>query len=117
MPLTIDITGQHITVTRPPRQQYEFQSVEDRQDGKPRKPRTDRATGQPLYAVELFIPGIGRPVLVNVPGEPAGLEPGQPAIVTGLSLNHWQMQRGNATREGVTYRADRIEPAAVRKAS
>jgi hypothetical protein len=115
MPLTIDITAETFVVTKLAREQYEFQSAEDRQAGRARKPKLDRDTGLQLWTVELFITGVGRSVPVQIVGEPAGLVLGQPVAVTGLTVNHWQMQRGSNTREGVTYRAERIEPFTVRK--
>jgi hypothetical protein len=108
VPLPIDTTNQTFNVTQYPRQIFEFQSPEDRAAGKPRQPKIDRQTGQPLYAVQMFISGIGRVVEVRVAGEPKGLGPGMPARVTGLSVNHWQMERGGRVREGVTYRAEQI---------
>jgi hypothetical protein len=104
VPLPIDISEQTFNVTQYPRPLYEFQSPEDRAAGRARQPKIDRQTNQPLYAVQMFISGIGRVVEVRVAGEPKGLAPGMPAKVTGLTINHWQMERAGRVREGVTYR-------------
>jgi hypothetical protein len=106
--LPIDTTGQTFNVTQYPRPLYEFQAPEDRAAGKPRQAKVDRQTNQPLYAVQMFISGIGRVVEVRIPGEPKGLTPGMPVTVAGLTVNHWQMERGGRLREGVTYRAEQV---------
>jgi hypothetical protein len=109
--LPIDITEQTFNVTQYPRPLYEFQAPEDRDAGKPRQPKIDRQTSQPLYTVQMFISGIGRVVEVRIPGEPKGLTPGMAVKVAGLTVNHWQMERGGRVREGVTYRAEQVTPS------
>ncbi len=75
--------------------------------------RTDRDSGQPLYLVGVLVKVSGERrayVLdVQVPGEPSGLEEGEPVTVSDLEAAPWERDG----RSGVTYRATSIVPTPV----
>ena len=104
MPLLVDTNAVTFHVTGNPRPVRQFQSDEA---------RIDKATGQPLWSVPMFVSGVGRIVDIKVPGEPKGVARDVPVRVIGLAVNHWRMEaKGQTTaREGIAYRAERIEPA------
>ena len=85
-------------------------------DFQTKQPRADE-NGEPLYVIQLLAMGDGSADLlaVKVPGVPsAGVRQGVPVKVTGLVAQPWTM----ADRSGVSFRAQRIEPAmAAAKAS
>jgi hypothetical protein len=106
MPLRIDTSDVTFHVTGNPRPVRQFQSDEA---------RIDKATGQPLWSVPMFVSGVGRIVDVKVPGEPKGVVRDVPVRVSGFTVNHWRMEpKGQDAREGMAYRAERIEPAAAK---
>jgi hypothetical protein len=106
MPLYINLSHETVHVTGDPRPVTEYQT----DPTQPRKPRIDRATGQPVWSVPMFISGVGRVVDVKVAGEPVGVARDVPVRIAGLTVNHWRMDRNGQTREGIAYRAERIEP-------
>jgi hypothetical protein len=73
-----------------------------------RQPKADR-NGQPIYAVRLFADQLGAVITVKVAGEPAGISRGSHVEVTGLHAITWELNG----RNGLAFRAERIEPAAV----
>jgi hypothetical protein len=78
------------------------------------EPRTDKATGLPLYEVRLSVSSehLDETITVRLAGEPADVRRYMPVKVTGLTVQPWQLKNG---KSGISFRAERIEPAAVRK--
>lgn len=70
--------------------------------------RVDRETGKTVYQVGLcLMAGTSADVVaVNVPGEPAGIQPGVPVQVRDLTATPWE----NDGRHGVAFRAAEIKP-------
>ena len=85
-------------------------------DFETRRPKADE-NGEPLYTVQLLVMGEDSADLIAVkaPGVPAaGIRQGAPVKVAGLVAQPWTM----ADRSGVSFRAQRVEPAmAAAKAS
>jgi hypothetical protein len=85
-------------------------------DFQSKQPRADE-NGEPLYVIQLLAMGDGSAdlIAVKVPGVPsAAIRQGAPVKVTGLVAQPWTM----AERSGVSFRAQRVEPAmAAAKAS
>ncbi len=105
--LKIDTSNVRFEVTGYPRPATDY-NPETRE----RTPKVDKRSGQPIWLVPMFISGVRRTVDVRVLGEPGGIQPDVPIKVTGLTLNHWRMERnGQPPREGVAYWAERIEAA------
>ena len=78
-------------------------------DFETKRPRADE-NGEPLYTVQLLVMGEDSAdlIAVKVPGLPsAAIRQGHPVKVTGLVAQPWTM----ADRSGVSFRAQRIEPA------
>jgi len=78
-------------------------------DFETRRPKADE-NGEPLYVVQLLVMGEDSAdlIAVKVPGLPsAAIRQGHPVKVTGLVAQPWTM----ADRSGVSFRAQRIEPA------
>src|SRR4029450_9315834 len=78
-------------------------------DFETKRPRADE-NGEPLYVIQLLAMGEDSAdlIAVKVPGVPsAGLRQGAPVKVTGLVAQPWTM----ADRSGVSFRAQRVEPA------
>lgn len=73
-------------------------------------PKSDPASGAPLYSVPVILLAATGPevILVKVAGQPAGLVVGQPLTVSGLVATTWAM----GDRSGVAFRATSIEAAA-----
>lgn len=108
MKLRIDTTGVAFLCTRIPEQRTNFDTG---------APRTDKATGQVLWQVQLIaLDATGGEVLaVTVVGEPK-VTVGQPVAVAGLVALPWS-QDG---RSGIAYRAETItaaDPGATVKTS
>ena len=72
--------------------------------------RTDKATDQPLWGLDLVALG-GRDGAevwhVRMAGEPKGISMGQPVNVQGLTAMTWEIDG----RHGVSFRVDGLEPA------
>lgn len=101
MRLPIDATTITFLAVGEPEQMTEHESD---------KPRLDK-DGQPLFVVRLVAlsEGQGEVIAVRVAGTaPKGLTQGTAVRCVGLTATPWSM----ADRAGVTYRAERIEPAA-----
>jgi hypothetical protein len=85
-------------------------------DFQTKQPRADE-NGEPLYVIQLLAMGDGSAdlIAVKVPGVPApAIRQGAPVKVSGLVAQPWTM----ADRSGVSFRAQRVEPAmAAAKAS
>ena len=80
-----------------------------------KQPRADE-NGEPLYVVQLIALAEGEAEIlaVKVAGLPSGIRQGHPVKVSGLVAQPWTM----ADRSGVSFRAQRVEPAmAAAKAS
>jgi hypothetical protein len=106
--LKIDTSNVRFEVTGYPRPATDYNP-----DTRERTPKIDKRSGQPVWLVPMFISGVRRTVDVRVLGEPENVLPDVPVKVTGLTVNHWRMERANqAAREGVAYWAERIEAAA-----
>jgi hypothetical protein len=72
--------------------------------------RTDKATGQALWGLDLVALGgkDGAEVWhVRIAGEPKGISTGQPVKVEGLSAQTWEIDG----RHGISFRVDRLEAA------
>jgi len=78
-------------------------------DFETKRPKLDPETGLPLFNVQLVALAEGGAEIIGVklPGEPAGLAQGVPVNVLGLVATPWAM----GDRNGVAFRATRIEPA------
>jgi hypothetical protein len=96
MKLRINTTGVSFTCTRAPEPRTSFESGQ---------PRIDKATGLPLWLVQVMaLDSDGGDVIsVTVAGEPK-ITVGQQIVVSGLVAVPWS-QDG---RSGVAYRADAI---------
>lgn len=79
-------------------------------DFESKQQKTDE-NGAPLYAVAVMVLGERQPEIfsVKLAGQPAAVAPGQAAKVTGLIATPWAM----GERSGVSFRANKIEPAAA----
>jgi hypothetical protein len=100
MKLRIDTTGVSFTCTRAPEQRVSFDTG---------RPRIDKATGVPLWLVQVMAldESGGDVISVTVAGEPQ-VSAGRAVTVTGLVALPWS-QDG---RSGIAYRADAItQPA------
>jgi hypothetical protein len=72
--------------------------------------RTDKATGEPLWGLDLVALGgdDGAEVWpVRIAGEPKGISTGQPLRVEGLIAATWEIDG----RHGISFRARRLEAA------
>jgi hypothetical protein len=77
-------------------------------DYETKRPKVDRESGEPLYAVQVIAMQDGESdITVKVPGLPPTLPQGTPVRVVDLVANPWS----NNGRSGVAFRAVRIEPA------
>jgi hypothetical protein len=96
MRLLINTTGVSFTCTRLPEQRMNFDTGQ---------PRIDKATGRPLWQVQVMAldESGGDVIAVTVAGEPT-VSPGRPVTITGLVALPWS-QDG---RSGIAYRADAI---------
>lgn len=67
--------------------------------------------GEPLFSVQLvaLADGGAEILTVKVAGEPKGLHQGVPVKVTGLVATTWTM----GDRNGIAFKATRIEPASA----
>jgi hypothetical protein len=100
MELHINTTGVSFTCTRAPEQRVSFDTGQ---------PRVDKATGLPLWLVQVMAldESGGDVISVTVAGEPK-VSAGGAVTVTGLVALPWS-QDG---RSGIAYRADAITPSA-----
>jgi hypothetical protein len=100
MKLRIDTTGVSFTCTRAPEQRLNFDTG---------RPRIDKATGVPLWLVQVMAldESGGDVISVTVAGEPQ-VSAGRAVTVTGLVALPWS-QDG---RSGVAYRAEAITQTA-----
>jgi hypothetical protein len=98
--LKIDTAGVSFTCTRVPEQRVSFDTGQ---------PRVDKATGLPLWLVQVMAldESGGDVISVTVAGEPK-VSAGGAVTVTGLVALPWS-QDG---RSGIAYRADAITPSA-----
>lgn len=73
-----------------------------------KEPRRDQS-GAPIFNVPIFASGSGitESINVKVTGEPKGLAAFTPVKITNLVALTWEMNG----QHGVSFRADRIEPA------
>ena len=96
MRLLINTTAVSFTCTRVPEQRVNFDTGQ---------PRVDRATGLPLWQVQVMAldESGGDVISVTVAGEPK-VSTGRPVTITGLVALPWS-QDG---RSGIAYRADAI---------
>ena len=96
MKLRIDTTGVSFTCTRAPEQRVNFDTG---------RPRVDKATGVPLWLVQVMAldESGGDVISVTVVGEPQ-VSAGRAVTVTGLVALPWS-QDG---RSGIAYRAEAI---------
>jgi hypothetical protein len=72
--------------------------------------RSDKATGDPLWGLDLVALGgkDGAEVWsVRIAGEPKGISTGQPLRVEGLTAQTWEIDG----RHGISFRAERLEAA------
>jgi hypothetical protein len=72
--------------------------------------RTDKATNEPLWGLDLVALGgeDGAEVWhVRIAGEPKGISTGQPLRVEGLTALTWEMEG----RHGISFRVRRLEAA------
>lgn len=99
MRLKLDTSATRFSVTRAAEPRLNFETG---------SPKTDPATGLPLYAVQvLALDDTGGEVLtVTVTGDPK-LTVTQPVSVSGLVAIPWSQ----GDRNGVAFRADAITPA------
>lgn len=99
MKLSIDTTGVSFICTRAPEPRIAFDSGQ---------PKIDRATGQPLWQVQVMALDAsgGEVIAVTVAGEPHATV-GQPVQVSGLVALPWSQD----ARSGVAFRADSITAA------
>jgi hypothetical protein len=97
--LKIDTAGVSFTCTRAPEQRVNFDTGQ---------PRVDKATGLPLWLVQVMAldESGGDVIAVTVAGEPK-VSTGRGVTVTGLVALPWS-QDG---RSGIAYRADAITPS------
>ncbi len=100
MKLKIDTTGVSFTCTRAPEQRVNFDTGQ---------PRVDKATGLPLWLVQVMAldQSGGDVIAVTVAGEPK-VSTGRAVTVTELVALPWS-QDG---RSGIAYRADAITEGA-----
>ncbi|MBV8178785.1 MAG: hypothetical protein JO045_08225 [Mycobacterium sp.] len=100
MKLLINTTGVSFTCTRAPEQRVNFDTGQ---------PRMDKATGLPLWLVQVMAldESGGDVISVTVAGEPK-VSAGGAVTVTGLVALPWS-QNG---RSGIAYRADAISQSA-----
>src|ERR1700692_3937748 len=100
MKLLINTTGVSFTCTRAPEQRVSFDTGQ---------PRVDKATGLPLWLVQVMAldESGGDVIAVTVAGEPK-VSTGRAITVTGLVALPWS-QDG---RSGIAYRADAITEGA-----
>lgn len=100
MKLKIDTTSVTFTCTRAPEPRTNFDTGQ---------PRVDKATGMPLWQVQVMaLDESGGDVIgVTVAGEPK-VSAGRAVSITGLVAVPWS-QDG---RSGIAYRADTITPTA-----
>ncbi|HTY30589.1 hypothetical protein [Mycobacterium sp.] len=100
MKLKINTNGVSFTCTRTPEQRVNFDTGQ---------PRIDKATGQPLWQVQVMAldESGGDVIAVSVAGEP-NVSAGRPVTITGLVALPWS-QDG---RSGIAYRADAITQTA-----
>jgi len=105
MRLKLDTTATRFSVTRAAEPRLNFETA---------SPKTDSATGLPLYAVQLLaLDDSGGEVLtVTVAGDPK-LTVAQPVSVSGLVAIPWSQ----GDRNGVAFRADAITPATAAAAT
>lgn len=98
MKLNIDTTNVTFTCTRAPEPRTNFETGQ---------PRVDKATGMPLWQVQVMAldESGGDVIAVTVAGEPK-VAAGRAVTITGLVALPWS-QDG---RSGVAYRADEITP-------
>jgi hypothetical protein len=96
MKLKIDTTGVSFTCTRVPEPRANFETGQ---------PRIDKATGLPLWQVQVMAldESGGDVIAVTVAGEPK-VTPGRAVTITDLVALPWS-QDG---RSGIAYRADAI---------
>jgi hypothetical protein len=78
-------------------------------DYETKRPKVDRDSGEPLYAVQVIAMQDGESdiITVKVPGLPPTLPQGTPVRVVDLVANPWS----NNGRSGVAFRAVRVESA------
>ena len=72
--------------------------------------RSDKATGEPLWGLDLVALGgkDGAEVWhVRIAGEPKGISTGQPVKVQGLTAMTWEIDG----RHGISFRVDGLEAA------
>jgi hypothetical protein len=95
--LPLDTSAMSFTAADVPRQVLNFGD------------QTPRATknGEPIWSVRLFADVLGEVITVKVVGQPEGIARGTDLNVTGLTAITWEMEG----RKGLSFRADRIEPA------
>src|SRR3954451_20862966 len=100
MKLRMDTTGGSFTCTRAPEQRLNFETG---------RPRVDKATGVPLWLVQVMAldESGGDVISVTVAGEPQ-VSAGRAVSVTGLVALPWS-QDG---RSGIAYRAEEITQTA-----
>jgi hypothetical protein len=100
MRLLINTTRVSFTCTRAPEQRVNFDTGQ---------PRVDKATGLPLWQVQVMAldESGGDVIAVTVAGEPK-VSAGSAVTVTGLVALPWS-QDG---RSGIAYRADTLVPSA-----
>ena len=100
MKLKIDTTGVSFTCTRAPEQRVNFDTGQ---------PRVDKATGLPLWLVQVMAldQSEGDVIAVTIAGEPK-VSTGRAVTVNGLVALPWS-QDG---RSGIAYRADAITEGA-----
>ena len=107
MKLPVDTSAIAFLCALAPEPVIDFQTKQQRAD----------ENGEPLYVIQLLAMGDGSAdlIAVKVSGVPAaGIRQGAPVKVTGLVAQPWTM----ADRSGVSFRAQRVEPAmAAAKAS
>lgn len=96
MKLLINTTGVSFTCTRAPEQRLNFDTGQ---------PRVDKATGRPLWLVQVMAldESGGDVISVTVAGEPK-VSAGRAVTITGLVALPWS-QDG---RSGIAYRAEAI---------
>ncbi len=101
MKLPIDTSSITFMVASPPEPVRDFET---------KRPKPDPETGLPLFAVQLvaLAEGSAEIIGVKVAGEPPELPQGTTVKVVGLVATPWAM----GDRNGVAFRASRIEPAA-----
>ena len=78
-------------------------------DYETKQPKIDKASGEPLYAVQVIAMQDGESdiITVKMPGVPPTLPQGTPVRVVDLVANPWS----NNGKSGVAFRAVKVEPA------